>query len=164
MLDEERVDYIQQALSQGRAEPWPLPTKVLTSKPTARTKTHQTMTLRLCGNTLWQLTSEEELLDDVQIRLLILEEQDKERVKFERLQAKFAGIAGASVAVDNDPIPENVRIFVWRRDQGKCVKCGKNEKLHFDHIIPRTKGGGNTERNVQLLCQTCNQKKGAGLF
>ena len=88
-LDEERVDYIQQALSQDRAEPWPLPTKVLISKPTARTKKHQTMTLWLCGHTLWQLTPDEEMLNAEQIRLLILEEQDKERVKFERLPGEI---------------------------------------------------------------------------
>jgi 5-methylcytosine-specific restriction endonuclease McrA len=36
-------------------------------------------------------------------------------------------------------IPLNVRDEVWRRDQGKCVKCGSREKLEFDHIIPYQK-------------------------
>jgi len=31
--------------------------------------------------------------------------------------------------------------------------------LHFDHIIPVAKGGGNTKKNIQILCQTCNLKK-----
>ena len=42
-------------------------------------------------------------------------------------------------------------MLVWRRDQGRCVKCGSNEKLEFDHIIPLSRGGSNTFRNVQLL-------------
>ena len=58
-------------------------------------------------------------------------------------------------------IPDSVRLFVWQRDQGKCVRCGSTEKLEFDHIIPVTKGGSNTERNIQLLCEQCNRTKGA---
>ena len=58
------------------------------------------------------------------------------------------------------PIPESVRNKVWRRDQGKCVECGSNEKLEFDHIIPVSKGGSSTARNIRLLCEICNRKKG----
>ncbi len=58
-------------------------------------------------------------------------------------------------------IPKDVKISVWRRDQGKCVECGSKEKLEYDHIIPVSKGGSNTERNVQLLCEKCNRQKSA---
>ncbi len=57
------------------------------------------------------------------------------------------------------PIPEEVQLFVWNRDGGKCVKCGSQENLEFDHIIPLSKGGGNTARNIQLLCASCNRAK-----
>lgn len=60
-------------------------------------------------------------------------------------------------------IPESVRLFVWQRDEGKCVKCGSREKLEFDHIIPVAKGGSNSERNIQLLCENCNRQKGANI-
>ena len=56
-------------------------------------------------------------------------------------------------------ISEKVRDAVWRRDEGKCTKCGSNENLEFDHIIPHSKGGANTKRNIQLLCEICNRKK-----
>ncbi|MCH7985881.1 MAG: HNH endonuclease [Acidobacteria bacterium] len=56
-------------------------------------------------------------------------------------------------------ISEAVRQEVWRRDQGKCARCGSRENLEFDHIIPVSKGGGNTARNLELLCETCNRKK-----
>jgi len=56
-------------------------------------------------------------------------------------------------------IPDDVKEQIWRRDEGKCVKCGSNEKLEFDHIIPFSKGGSNTARNIQLLCEKCNRSK-----
>ena len=33
-------------------------------------------------------------------------------------------------------IPEHVRHAVWRRDQGRCVQCGSQDRLEFDHIVP----------------------------
>jgi len=59
------------------------------------------------------------------------------------------------------PIPKDVQIEVWQRDLGKCVECGSKELIEYDHIIPIAKGGGNSARNLQLLCQKCNQKKSA---
>jgi hypothetical protein len=56
-------------------------------------------------------------------------------------------------------ITEDVKDAVWRRDEGKCIQCGSNENLEFDHIIPHSKGGANTKRNIQLLCEPCNRKK-----
>jgi hypothetical protein len=60
-------------------------------------------------------------------------------------------------------IADEVRLFVWQRDRGQCVKCGSNERLEFDHIIPVAKGGSSTERNIQLLCERCNREKGPNL-
>ncbi len=65
--------------------------------------------------------------------------------------------------VSREPIPDSVRLFVWQRDRGQCVKCGGREKLEFDHIIPVASGGSNTERNIQLLCEGCNRSKGASI-
>lgn len=56
-------------------------------------------------------------------------------------------------------ISESVRHEVWRRDRGRCCQCGSQENLEYDHIIPFSKGGSNTARNIQLLCKVCNSKK-----
>ena len=60
-------------------------------------------------------------------------------------------------------IKPEIKNQVWNRDGGRCVRCGSNEKLEFDHIIPHSKGGADTYRNLQLLCQTCNRSKGASI-
>lgn len=44
----------------------------------------------------------------------------------------------------------------------RCARCGKNfrkEDIEVDHIIPRSKGGGNDIRNLQALCLHCNRSK-----
>jgi hypothetical protein len=60
-----------------------------------------------------------------------------------------------------EAIPERVRHEVWRRDRGICVECGSRGRLEFDHIIPVSRGGSNTVRNVELRCEPCNRRKGA---
>lgn len=59
-------------------------------------------------------------------------------------------------------IPTSVKLSVWQRDGGKCVKCGANDELHFDHVIPFSLGGTSlTMENVQLLCARHNLQKHA---
>jgi len=115
------------------------------------------------GRHEWELKKSEEHLGFDELRLVFLEEIDKERRKFERLQHRFSGVASTSTARTRNTIPQDVRIFVWRRDQGRCVICGSQEKLEYDHIIPFSKGGSNTERNIQLLCERCNRQKSDGI-
>jgi hypothetical protein len=57
-------------------------------------------------------------------------------------------------------IPTWVKLEAWKRDGGKCTMCGSEEDLHFDHIIPWSKGGSSsTPENVQLLCGKHNLQK-----
>lgn len=57
-------------------------------------------------------------------------------------------------------IPSHVKLAVWKRDKGKCVQCGSSDNLHFDHILPFSKGGSSIiEKNVQLLCARHNLSK-----
>lgn len=57
-------------------------------------------------------------------------------------------------------IPTDVKREVWERDGGKCRNCGSDKNLHFDHIIPFSKGGtSNDVANIQILCAKCNLSK-----
>jgi hypothetical protein len=60
----------------------------------------------------------------------------------------------------NRIIPTAVKLEVWKRDKGRCVKCGSQDNLHFDHIIPYSKGGSSlVAENIQILCARHNLKK-----
>lgn len=60
----------------------------------------------------------------------------------------------------NRLIPTRVKIEVWRRDRGKCVLCGSDKNLHYDHDIPFSKSGSSlTAEDVRLLCVKHNSEK-----
>jgi len=56
-------------------------------------------------------------------------------------------------------ITKEVRREVWVRDNGCCADCGSTYKIEYDHIIPVSKGGSNSPKNIELLCLSCNRKK-----
>jgi hypothetical protein len=61
---------------------------------------------------------------------------------------------------DDRLIPSWVKLEVWKRDQGRCQKCGTTSGLHFDHIIPYSKGGSSKDpANIQILCGRHNLSK-----
>lgn len=45
----------------------------------------------------------------------------------------------------------------------RCFYCGKDLRqstVHFDHLIPYSKGGATSAMNCVPSCQECNSKKG----
>jgi len=61
---------------------------------------------------------------------------------------------------DTRYIPQQMRQEVWNRCYGACVECGSTFYLEYDHVIPLSKGGATSANNLQLLCRSCNQRKG----
>lgn len=51
------------------------------------------------------------------------------------------------------------RRYVLRRDGFRCHYCGSQGKLTLDHVVPRSKGGGNSLGNLVACCPECNGKK-----
>lgn len=93
---------------------------------------------------------------------------------------KIAGWASAELAelVSGAPVtvPRGVRAVILERDGYRCVFCGWGpgdpvpvnadgrelyRGLEIDHIRPRSKGGPDEEVNFQVLCTSCNSRKGA---
>ena len=73
----------------------------------------------------------------------------------------YPGITKTQSSMEDDRlIPSWVKLEVWKRDQGKCQMCGVNSGLHFDHIIPYSKGGSSKNpANIQILCGKHNLAK-----
>lgn len=51
---------------------------------------------------------------------------------------------------------------IYLRDNHTCQYCGKKGgNLTIDHIIPKSKGGGERWSNVVVCCARCNNRKAA---
>ena len=106
---------------------------------------------------------EDDGYSETDVMALILDKLEQKKRKVDRAVVRISQSEFES-ANGRQPIPDDVKMFVWQRDGGRCIKCGSQENLEFDHIIPLAKGGSNTSRNIQLLCEKCNRSKGANLF
>lgn len=73
-----------------------------------------------------------------------------------RARRRAQKIAGALV--------EDVkRQVVWERDAGRCYLCGKKANpndWHLEHIVPLSRGGEHSYRNVAVSHPACNYRKG----
>ena len=58
-------------------------------------------------------------------------------------------------------LSRNIRQQLQEKQRGCCALCGTQMKQsEIDHIVPVVKGGPSCDENVQLVCPTCNKRKG----
>lgn len=94
---------------------------------------------------------------------LVNEANNRRRLQLEKAHAVQAMTQRLDSKVKRVAIATDVKVTVWQRDGGRCVDCAAREKLELDHSIPLAMGGSNSVRNLQLLCEACNQRKGPTL-
>ena len=65
---------------------------------------------------------------------------------------------------------KDIKRVLFKRQNGRCAgTCGPDRKgreldldlFEVDHVKPRSKGGEDVDSNLQLLCPTCNRRKGS---
>lgn len=121
---------------------------------------------QLDGRNYWshagRIFSENEGLNQEQVNALLISRDQRNRRQIDRAVAMVQrGAIPASV--QRASISDEVKQYVWQRDGGRCLNCGANTELQFDHVIPLAMGGSNEPENLQLLCGPCNRMKGGGL-
>lgn len=62
----------------------------------------------------------------------------------------------------------------WKHNEHECYMChtplrlgvrkGEPGHVHFDHVIPLSRGGAHCSDNIRPACQRCNQRKGNRLL
>lgn len=105
---------------------------------------------------------ETEGLKPNEVKALLMSKERRKARTIERALAEQQGIESGSRRSRRERIPQSIQNEVWNRDGGRCVECGSRERLEYDHIVPVARGGSNTARNLQLLCESCNRAKGTG--
>jgi 5-methylcytosine-specific restriction endonuclease McrA len=61
------------------------------------------------------------------------------------------------------PLVRFSRENVYLRDEYSCQYCGvqyAHRELTLDHVLPRSRGGATSWRNVVAACGPCNRRKG----
>jgi len=67
-------------------------------------------------------------------------------------------------AYDGGKLPSNIVETLLNKQRFRCANCLvdlRKSGQHLDHRESLSKGGTNTESNVELLCPTCNLRKRA---
>lgn len=104
-------------------------------------------------------------IEEIELRIKLHDFEESQEVSKLRRKVSnlISAIENSSKSNSRRRIPDDVQVAVFSRDGGQCVKCDSNEELHFDHVIPFSKGGSDTVENIQILCRTCNLKKSASI-
>lgn len=57
------------------------------------------------------------------------------------------------------------RTYIIERDRSRCHICGgraRREDIHLDHLVPLSKGGEHSSRNLRVAHSWCNQQRSDG--
>lgn len=125
------------------------------------------LVITIRGRRYWQFQNkfywESDGLRPEEVHALLITQAQRKRQHIDRAQATVAMAATPRGATVRQSIPDDLKQYIWTRDEGRCRACGSTSELQYDHIIPLKMGGSNNAENLQILCGPCNRSKSAGL-
>ncbi len=127
---------------------------------------HEPIRLLSAGTQSWwmfrgRVFCEDEGYEAGDVLALLVERERRKRRQLDRAHAVLN--REREVASQRTAISRDLKLVVWERDGGRCIECGSDRLLEFDHVIPLALGGSSSERNLQILCADCNRAKGDSL-
>lgn len=112
-------------------------------------KTHMK---KLRGDKIWLLMKimsfNEKRGDDIDEYMSDIERFENGRGEYYRTRQEYSNMRDALLQALAD------------RDGMICKHCGTTQNLSIDHIVAVINGGKNVLSNLQILCRSCNSKKG----
>jgi 5-methylcytosine-specific restriction endonuclease McrA len=106
----------------------------------------------------WQDTIKAVFLD----RVNVVSEYDR-AVRSPTREIRLPSVISLKTFVPMASRPAFTRFNVFLRDRFACQYCGLSfpaERLTFDHVVPRARGGKTLWTNVVTACEPCNLCKG----
>ncbi|MBV9836314.1 MAG: HNH endonuclease [Alphaproteobacteria bacterium] len=95
-------------------------------------------------------------------RVNVVAEYDR-RVRSPSLEMRLPSVIALKEFVPAERRPAFTRFNVFLRDSFTCQYCNEPfgaPDLTFDHVVPRSRGGITSWRNVVTACSPCNLLKG----
>ncbi|MBP2167959.1 hypothetical protein J2125_001151 [Erwinia toletana] len=70
----------------------------------------------------------------------------------------FTDVSISSPSVRKRTFRGKFKKRILERDNNKCVICSKTQNLTLQHVVPYSRGGETSYRNLVTLCNDCNQE------
>jgi hypothetical protein len=151
--------------SGGGGQYWPLDYAAMSASFEFTEKQIRAAVARLIAHDFARIEVDGDCCDGPALALLTpsrlardAQERDYEAARTAERAARAARRGGRATRAT---IPEDIRAAVYVRDGGRCQKCGTDKNLTMDHRHPWSLGGPDTVENLQVLCRSCNSRKGA---
>jgi len=79
---------------------------------------------------------------------------------YKEKKSEIPPIPGREDFIKATGVTRSTKQRILERDNYRCQVCGSTDGLCIDHIVPASRGGDSSDDNLQVLCISCNTKKG----
>lgn len=126
------------------------------------------MTETLILNSIWQPVARVSWQRAITLLFLgkveVIEEYEDQTIRSVSFEVKMPSVVRfLKMLRHRKPVVRFSRENVFARDHGECQYCHtklSRAEATYDHVQPKSRGGGTNWENIVIACVKCNQKKG----